>query len=264
MQYLYVWSVLQIVLESLPVSSSGNVILWMHLLHKYLQPLSIPIESLDFDFLLHGPTLFVVGLYFYKEWVAYLPLLRREWRFLFTVGLYCAWADALTAAWYFLFKVIGTSWMPLYLGFFLTGCLLASLVFYKPRQNTSNRFLSLYDATVLGIVQGIALLPGLSRFALTFVAAQHLGYAPFHAFGYSFLIQFPLIGAAFLKGCYSLYSFEYRSEILRPSFGITILIATVLSYAALWMVGVLIQKRKMHLFAWYVFALSCLAGFMGK
>lgn len=264
MQYLYVWSLLQIVLESLPVSSSGNVILWMHLLQNCLEPSYIPIESLDFDFLLHGPTLLVVGLYFYKEWARYLSLLSKEWRFLFKVALYCAWADSLTALWYLFFKVVGTSWMPLSVGFFLTGCLLISLLLYKPSQHSSKRFLSLYDATVLGIVQGIALLPGLSRFALTFVAAQHLGYAPFHAFGYSFLIQFPLIGAAFLKSCYSLYSFEYRSELLRPSFGITILVATVLSYGALWMVGTMIQKRKVHLFAWYVFALSLLAGFLGK
>lgn len=263
MQYLYVWSLLQIVLESLPVSSSGNVVLWMHLLQNYIEPLYIPIESLDFDFLLHGPTLFVVVFYFYNQSIVHTSLLKKKWYFFLKLGLYGALADALTALWYLFFKFTGTDWMPLSVGFFITGCLLASL-FFCDQQHANKRFLSWYDATVLGIAQGIALLPGLSRFALTFVVAQRLGYMPFHAFGYSFFIQFPLIAAAFLKGCYSLYSFEYHSQLLRPAFGITILIATVLSYMALWIVGHIIRKRKVHLFAWYVFALSFLAGFLGK
>lgn len=264
MQHLYVWSVTQIILESLPVSSSGHVVLLIRLLSDCLQPLMFSIASLEFDFILHGPAILVAAWYFRNVWMPYVVNYRRYYAFLIVLGFYCFWADTLTAMWYLIFKAIGTSQWPLYLGFIITGCSLLSLQKLSVKSESDTRSLSFYDATVLGMVQGIALLPGVSRFGLTFVAARYLGYSPLSAFRYSFLIQMPLVGAAFLKGCYSLYLFDHKAELLHPEFLMVILIATGISYFAFCFVGKIIQQRKTYYFGWYVLLLALVAATLGK
>lgn len=265
MQFFYIWSFLQIVLESLPVSSSGNVFLWLHLLKNYLNfNFSSVIATLDFDFLLHGPTILVVALYFSRDWMVYSRgVFRGVLRFP-SLLLYCGWADFLTAVWYVIFKAIGKGWFPLSVGFFVTSIALFSLLWLPKKEKRKDETLSLYHATLLGMMQGLALLPGLSRFGMTYVAARHARYSSETAFRYSFLLQMPLIAAAFLKGCYSFYFFQYKDQLLHPLFGLTILISTILSYFALVWVGTLVRRNQVYLFGWYVIGLAGLAAIMGK
>lgn len=265
MQFFYIWSFLQIVLESLPVSSSGNVFLWLYLFQKYLNfNFNHAINTLDFDFLLHGPTILVVGLYFLKDWIGYLRGLFGGAQGVPWLLLYCAWADLLTAVWYAVFRATGKGWFPLSVGFFITSGALFSLLLLPKKGRKEDATLSLYHATFLGMMQGVALLPGLSRFGITYVVGRHAGYSSVNAFRYSFLLQIPLIGAAFLKGCYSFYFFEYKDQLLHPLFGLTILISTVLSYFALVWVGALVRKNQVYLFGWYVLGLAVLAAIVGK
>ena len=265
MQYFYVWSFLQIVLESLPVSSSGNVILWLYLIENYLDTgFMYAINALDFDFLLHGPTLCIIGLYFAKDWIRFVQKAFGGKRKAFALLLYCAWADLLTGVWYAVFKAIGKDWFPLSLGFVITGLGLLSLWLLSKNDDSHNQELSLYHATLLGMVQGMALLPGLSRFAITYIAARYARYTPGNAFRYSFLIQVPLITAAFLKGCYSFYLFQHKAQLLHPLFGLTILISTIISYFALRWVGTLVIQKRIYLFGWYVLGLAGLAIVLGK
>lgn len=265
MQFFYVWAFFQIVLESLPVSSSGNVDLWMHLLKNFLDfTFSSAITALDFDFLLHGPTIFILVFYFYKDWMSYLRAIFARGASTLLIIFYCAWADLLTGVWYVIFKAIGKEWFPLSLGFFITSCALLSLWWVKKKSVDKEQSLTLYHATILGIMQGIALLPGLSRFGITYVVARYMRYSSQASFRYSFLLQMPLICAAFLKGCYSFYFFEYKSQLLHPGFGLLILISTILSYFALVWVGTLVRKNQVYLFGWYVLGLAVLAAIVCK
>jgi undecaprenyl-diphosphatase len=271
MQFFYVWSFLQIVLESLPVSSSGNVVLWLYLLKSHLNfNFNHVIETLDFDFLLHGPTLVIIGFYFLKDWIAYVRGYLNGSVVVPVLLIYCAWADLLTGVWYIVFKATGKCWFPLSVGFFITGSALLSL-FFIPKLSESahkeydnkNQNLTLYHATLLGMVQGMSLLSGLSRFGMTYVAARYARYSTENAFKYSFLLQVPLISVAFLKGCYSFYFFEQKTQLLHPLFGFTILISTLISYFALCWVGYLVKQNRMYLFGWVVIGLSGIAVFFG-
>lgn len=265
MQFFYVWAFLQIVLESLPVSSSGNVDLWLSVLYPWLDlSFCAPISTLEFDFLLHGPTVLIVVLYFFKSWMAFIKrVLKRPYTMPWLL-VHCAWADMLTGVWYAIFKGLGKSWFPLSLGFSCTALALLSLRWFCKTPLNKNQSLSLYHATLLGMLQGVALLPGLSRFGITFVAGRYAGYASENAFKYSFLLQMPLICAAFLKGCYSLSSFAYTQQLLHPLFGLTILISTILSYFALVWVGNMIKKEQVYLVGWYVAGLAVMSALLGK
>ena len=112
--------------------------------------------------------------------------------------------------------------------------------------------LDIKKALLLGVVQGIALLPGISRFALTYVVGRFLKLSPRRSFETSFLIQFPLIIAGFCKGLFYL--------LLAPNcvsiFGIQVIWAflggTVVSFGFLHFVYYLALRGKLWLFSFYM------------
>ena len=113
---------------------------------------------------------------------------------------------------------------------------------------------SFQEALILGVVQGLSLLPGISRFASTYGAGRLLcGYNTSTAFSISFLIQFPLICAGFLKG---LLMTQKRPELVIKLFAFQSLfvmfIASLVSYGLLCLVGNLIEKNKLYYFSRYM------------
>lgn len=224
----------QIIVESLPISSSGHVALVGMMANKFLgiQNTILP----DFlDNLLHGTALLAILIVFFKDWFYPIKkLIQACTQFLFKlkplsfsqkrlfaiftkiVGLVIV-ADLITSVFYFFIKVIFEKTIfvdtfgninPnfLILGFIITMLLLLSLKFHKPygtkpndsEPNLSETNLNFKKAAILGTVQGLALLPGISRFASTYVAACWLNISPRRAFQISFLIHLPLIVAVFL------------------------------------------------------------------
>ncbi len=257
MHVLYVYTVIQIIFESLPVSSSGNVLLWMPVLQKFLG--LKPIENVlpDFDFLLHIPTLFIIGLFFFRSWSSRLLRIPSTFPRLVVVAGCCVLADTMTVVFYFLWKAVGTAFFPLWVGFLSTTFLLASLYFFSWKGKKSR--LNYRDACLIGVVQGISLLPGISRFASTLVAGIWLGYSPEKACKYSFLIQVPLLGAAFLKGLWSLAHASTYAPFDEPPFYLVVIGATVVSFCVLSYVFGMVKRKTIWIFAWYTALLSVIA-----
>jgi undecaprenyl-diphosphatase len=88
-----------------------------------------------------------------------------------------------------------TSPMALGLGFLLTTAALVSTYFVHPGQAEVPRP-SL--ALLLGVVQGLAVLPGVSRSGLTIALALWLGVKPSRAFELSMLMSLPAVFGALL------------------------------------------------------------------
>lgn len=217
----------QIIIESLPISSSGHVALAGLLANKFwgIQNAVLP----DFlDGLLHGTALAAILIVFYKDWLFPVKkMLQACTQFLFKskplsfsqkklraifikiVGLVVA-ADLITGIFYTVIKIaykdffrnLGPSF--LLCGFIITMLLLLSLrLISKNSTSTAPQAcvcepFDLKKAVILGAVQGCALLPGISRFASTYVAGCWLNISPRRAFQISFLIHLPLIVAKFL------------------------------------------------------------------
>lgn len=247
---------LQIVLESLPVSSSGNVKLVPEVFSFfYVLPKAISLPS-GFDFFLHGSTILVVGLFFFKPWWQYLKgffTFQKESLF---IALFCTVSCGITVLWYLFFLWMGSNCLPLWLGFLITSCALGSLYVCPV---TDSKRLSLWHSVILGMVQGVTLLPGLSRFGLTFCAGRWLGLERMRAFEISFLIAWPLMFAGFVKGSWQLYWFEGMCQLLRWPVLFSILIATGISYCALSWVSTLIARGSIWKFFWYTAFLSVIA-----
>lgn len=260
MLYLLIMAFLQIVIESFPVSSSGNCALWVRILERFTNIKTMMITT-DVDFLLHGPTILVVVLSFFDTLRWYIVHRADCWSQLFQFFTACCIADIITLAGYVLFRHYRLVTIPVWFGFLLTAGLLISLPLCK--QDNEKKSITYRDAAVIGSVQAVALLPGISRLASTYAAGCWLGYSPFHALGYSLAFQFPLLCAAFFKGCCSIIGNPALYAIFSWQLIAVSSVAGLVAYYGFQYVKLCAVNRTLHYMAWYVFATTWLAYLYG-
>jgi len=165
---------------------------------------------------------------------------------------------------------MGSIWEPLYSKVYLVGVLfiVTGLVLlfnlYKNKGQDFNKEITLKYAALIGLMQGIAVLPGISRSGLTIAAALFCGVGAKRAGSFSFLISVPAIFAA------TIYEFVFL-DAAQKSFELTstqitsMIIASIVAY----IVGVfslkillkLLNKGKLHYFAPYLFLVGALTFF---
>ena len=250
---LYVLCATQIIVESLPISSSTHV----ELIQQFL---GIRLPAF-FDHFAHGPTMIIILLMFWDAWLvpmrmlwrvvlrwlrcrcafAALPYSHRRLLLLFgTIAGFVFLADGVTAAFY----VALGRWLKqpqqvpsdvmMICGLMVTAGLLFSLRWCKSTStNVHNGSVSLTNtkALVLGLVQGLAQMPGISRFASTFVMARWLGISPRRSLQFSFLMFFPLIVAAFfINGLPAVLLHAEGRALFTLPFGLALTIASIVAY----------------------------------
>lgn len=249
MYYFCLLVIVQIIFESFPISSSGHVQLLLCLSNfmGYSGWQQYALYSESVDYLLHGPTLIILMLYFYKRW---WPLISR-WRsarvMIMRSALLLVCADGITVLSYFFLKPLVGGRLPLWTGFFITACALGSLRLCVKKKYV---FGNIKKGLILGCAQSIALFPGISRFALTYVAARWMRIRPERSFELSMLIQCPLIMVAFIKSLYDMSMSPLQG--CSPFLGMIIGGATVISYWCLTFVGYCIKKELIWFFSLYM------------
>lgn len=195
---------LQGVTEFLPVSSSGHLALAKQLF-------SVGHASLTYDVLLHFATMLATLLYFGKD----ILRLLREWG----AGFFSSAArreEGWTLGWAVLAGTVVTAVVALPLkpvvermmalpgavgaGLLLTSALLWRGAKMASAQKTPGKPLSLLRGVLIGVVQGIAVLPGVSRSGSTIVTGMGTGLSAPSAFRFSFLLSLPAVfGATLLE-----------------------------------------------------------------
>ncbi len=265
MLYFYVYSALQIVLESFPVSSSSHLIL----LERYLQKSGYAIDHhqgfffdfLHFDFVsidvlehfLHGVTIFVLALFFFPQWRIFVTHLTRSWRCAFKIILLTALADSVTLALYLMRPQVFFICPSLGIGLLITALLLLSLRCIPEKRLEKKRIrFSWRTALVLGCVQGIALLPGISRFASVYAAARWCALGPRRAFEITFLIQWPLILLAFANSVRMIAAHTNAYYLFDWGALVVMLSAGVLAWYGLRFVHYCAGTGRLWLFAFYM------------
>ena len=173
--------------EFLPISSSGHLLL--------LEKLGIGTPSLLFNVTVHVGTLLAVLIALLKSW---WPLLRHP---LQKKTGYILIACIPTVMIALVFKFALPSLLDgalLGFGFVLTACLLFA---GEKLKSTTTALLSPKTSILTGIMQGIAVLPGVSRSGATISALTLQGVDKTTAADFSFLLSIPIIlGSALLEG----------------------------------------------------------------
>ncbi|HQE01033.1 MAG TPA: undecaprenyl-diphosphatase UppP [Bacillota bacterium] len=204
--YALLIGIIQGLTEFLPVSSSGHLVLSQHLL-------GLKLPGLTFEILLHFGTLISVLWVFRRRlagiFSSFWALLKRdEWARFKTspnrwFGLLLILGSIPTAAIAFVFKeyVEQAFTSPKFVGIalFFTGLLLwvADIL---PSGHKDISKTGVWDALLVGVFQGLAVFPGVSRSGSTISGALWRGLDRKTAAEFSFLLSIPAILGATLLG----------------------------------------------------------------
>ncbi|HDD53166.1 MAG TPA: undecaprenyl-diphosphate phosphatase [Thermosulfidibacter takaii] len=187
--------VVQGLTEFLPVSSSGHLVLLQHFL-------GFKGDNLLFDLLVHGATLLAVVVYFWRDlWSLARSLVDKEAKKERRLLLYIVVATVVTAGMGFTFK--GTLEGLFYNPKVVVGTLVATgfILFVADRFSYGDKSMFGFGwgpSALVGLAQGVAIVPGISRSGSTVSAALLLGMDREQAGRFSFLIAIPAILGAFV------------------------------------------------------------------
>lgn len=251
--------------EFIPVSSSGHLVISRDIL-------GVEEAGLAFDVILHLGTLVAVFTYYWKDilmlardffkllcqlavypFVSAKPVLyskRDPYRILLLMLIVATIPTALIG---FLFSDLFKSLFDSvhFVGYTLLitgGILWLSNKMLRERKQMKD--MTVWDAVVVGIMQGAAITPGISRSGTTIFGGLLRGFNRELATRFSFLLSIPaILGAVVLEGRHVIQGGAVVQEIIPVLFGF---IAAALSgYFAIRFLIQLISKQKIHYFSYY-------------
>ncbi|QTA79427.1 Undecaprenyl-diphosphatase [Desulfonema limicola] len=262
--------VIQGLTEFLPVSSSGHLVIFQYLF-------GLREAELFFDICVHMGTLAAVIIFFRKEIGSILVSLFNLFKLIKNKEALLAGINSDQDIKMAVLIIIGS--VPtaiiglgfhkiaeqLFSSIFLVGCMLiitgtflwSSLWVKNDRKNIAE--FTIKDALIIGFVQGLAILPGISRSGSTITMGLFLGLNKETSARYSFLLCIPaIIGAQILS------IKDLGTEV---SFNINViagaLTAGIVGYFALVLLVFIVNKGRMHLFAPYCWFVGAIALFIG-
>ena len=133
----------------------------------------------------------------------------------------------------------------------VTGCVLFLSDRYGGGRKTAKNA-TIKDALLVGLAQGVATIPGLSRSGCTISAGMAMGFQRKFAVRYSFLLSLPAVfGATLLKVIKTIKAAEPLAEGILPKYLMGMAVAGVVGYFSIRLVDLLASKGKFGAFAWY-------------
>lgn len=258
-----VLGILQGLTEFIPISSDGHLTLGEYFfgLHD---------NNITFNVLLHLGTLGVV-LFVYKDF--WLELLKK----LFTDDK----IEALKFISYIVVANIPTAIIGLLMKKFLEpyftnlilcgfGFLFTALVLYFGFKNNSlttkntnikaaNKELTYWKVFLVGIAQGIAVLPGVSRSGSTIGLATYLKISPTVASTFSFLLSVPaILGATLLEALDG-----PLESIMQPQMIVGLITSFIVGFIGLKLTLYFLSTNKIRYFSYYLFLIGLVTAAIG-
>lgn len=261
--------------EFLPVSSSGHLVLTSSLYKLFTGAELIHNNSQEafFDIILHVGTLVAILVYFWTDIVDIIKKFItacKEKNFNSNeakLPLFIALSTIFTLIVVLPIKDIVEKMLvaPIFTGIFL---LITSIVLYssewiskKFEHKESN--ITIKRAILIGLAQGCAIFPGLSRSGMTIATGLATGLDRVSCAKYSFLLSVPIIAAASLL--YPLIDIDYKelATFDWASIFIGFVVSAVIGYLCIKYFIKFLSKFSMNIFAYYCFfvGLAMIIGF---
>jgi undecaprenyl-diphosphatase len=237
--------------EWFPISSTGHLRLAEHFFG-----LTVP---LLFDVTLHVGTLLVTLIYFRKEIKNVLSALVHR-NFKSADGMLILPIIVGTIPTALIAVLVGdeldalSSFLYLGIGFIVSGIVLLATKFTVEKKNK----ISLPEALLLGIMQGISVIPSISRSGLTISTAMFLGIKRELAFKFSFLLSIPAVIGALGYTLFKEHDALVLAGINSVEIAAALIITVAVSFLALKLLWKVLKAQKFWLFSIYCFAVGAL------
>lgn len=157
------------------------------------------------------------------------------------------------------FESLYTSLLPIGFAFLITGLLLW-ISEKKAFQNKDIEKMSFLDSIIIGIAQGLAIFPGISRSGSTIVAGLMRGLKKPLATEYSFLLALPATFGAGLLGILKVIKSDSPVTINVP-LAIGVVLSTIVGIISIKILIKLLNKNKLHYFSYYLWFIGILTIF---
>jgi undecaprenyl-diphosphatase len=235
-----VLGIVQGLTEFLPISSSGHLALipWLFRWQDL---------GLTFDMALHLGTLFALIIYFWSDWLDIFKKWREPLLWLILIACIPAGFFGFKFEQYFETVFRDPRIIALFMIAFAGVLWLADVYGRKKRELGS---LNLLDAIVIGLLQVLALMPGVSRSGITMVGGLFMGFSRRSAARFSFLISTPVIAGASL--------FKMRHIIVHglpgteaQAFIIGVLASAIVGALTIRFLMQYLEKHSFRVFVWY-------------
>lgn len=127
------------------------------------------------------------------------------------------------------------------------------------RGHKNARTATMKDALIVGCVQAVATLPGLSRAGTTISAGMMVGFDRAFAVRFSFLMSLPaVLGANILEIADAASTSSFDAALL-PMYLVGVVVSGVVGYLAIHLVELLAKKGKFGKFAYYCWAVGAVS-----
>lgn len=230
--------------EWLPVSSSGHLALAQHYFG-----VSAPVA---FDVMLHFGTLLAVTAYFRKDILAlFKRALKGDFRYVAFLLLAMVPTALIGFALKDYFEAMFSQPLLIALALTITGAFL----YASQRLSNGKRSLNARSSLLIGVAQGIAVAPGISRSGATIGAGLLSGLKRKEAARFSFLLSIPaILGATALEGTKALSFAGLPIESLIAG----VVAAALVGYACIGLLLRFLEQGKLHYFSGYCLTLAAI------
>ena len=241
---IFILSLIQGITEFLPVSSSSHLIL----MSEYLE---FENQNLSIDVSLHIGSFLAVIVYFkndiknffknkiifYKVFLSSLPVM--------IVGYFLVEFDLISK----IRSIETIAWTTL-----IFGVLLYISDKFKVKKNINDNF-DYKSVLLIGLMQTLSLVPGVSRSGIAITAARLLSFKRTEAAKISFLISIPILGAVSIFGFKNLI-FSESMEFTKFNL-LSVIISFIFSFLTIKYFLKYIKKFSLNIFVFYRVFLGC-------
>ncbi len=210
------------------------------------------------DILLHVGTLLPVLIVFRKEWIDMIlhPIRNKTFVLLIaaslpTLGIYLLAKKLFVINGYEGFAVFDSGWF-LGASFLITALFLLLCDFWAARNEAKAKKVGFLQAVVMGLFQGIGMIPGVSRSGSTILGGTATGLTKSLAAKFSFMMSAPaILGSLLMEGKDALDEGYINSIELVPCL-VGIIAAAVVGYLSIRFMLRIIAKVPLSWFALYL------------
>lgn len=231
--------------EWLPVSSSGHLVIFEEFFKMK--------TSLFFNIILHIASLLVLLIVFRNDIKKIiLSFFKKEYKNYRKIGYLIIIGTIFTAIIALIFKDIFVSLFSNTLVVGIALLITGSLLFFSKFVKEKKQEVNFKDSIFIGLMQGFAIIPGISRSGSTISLGLFLGLKREEAARFSFLLFIPAVIGALLFDLLELKTFDNNLSSLVIGF----IVSFIVSYLTLKWFLKLIRNKSFHKFAYYCFILG--------